>query len=518
MAAKVSEALHELIKYLTKSEKRYFKLFSARHVVGTENNYVILFDYIELQVEYDEDAIFKHFKGQAFLNKFSITKKRLYDQIINSLDSFHASASIDAQVYKLLHSADILYNKSLYDQSRRQLRSAEKLALKYEIYNLLSEINLKYKRLAENNGVVDHEEVERILQTDRLAHSQNWTYNTFWNIKSKLFALLHSKGISRTQEDLNEFKSIITDLEIAKEKSEPTAASNYLYNHIHAAYHFAIGSFETCYIHLHRNISLFEQNKSSIQEHPNQYFSMLTNAIYIANKLKKNGDSNVLVKKLKDFNTDIENSNNQDLKIKLFASSSSIELTILSMKGDLDTAFKVIPEIEKGLIDFESKLTNNRRAFLHFKIASIYFIAGDMHEALKKINHILNDRFLDKQEDILSFAQIINLLIHFEMENDQLLTYTIRNTQRFLKNKNRLYAFEEMFLKFLNKANLADNKVNQNEIIEDLYVQISNLKDDDLQKVAFEYFDFASWAESKVHKKPMQKLIQNQYELMQAGN
>ena len=104
------------------------------------------------------------------------------------------------------------------------------------------------------------------------------------------------------------------------------------------------------------------------------------------------------------------------------------------------------------------------------------------------------------------------------MENEQLLTYTIRNTQRFLKNKNRLYAFEEMFLKFLNKANLADNKVNQNEIIEDLYLQISSLKDNDLQKVAFEYFDFAAWAESKVHKKPLQKLIQHQYELMQVGN
>ncbi len=515
MAAKVSESLHELIKYLTKSEKRYFKLFSTRHVVGEENNYVILFDYIESQLDYDEDAIFEHFKGQAFLNKFSITKKRLYDQIINALDSFHASSSIDAQIYKLLHSADILYNKSLYEQSKRQLRSAEKLALKHELYNLLAEINLKYKRLAENNGVVEEEEIDRIFQTDMLTQSQNRTYNTFWNLKSKLFALLHSKGISRTQNDLNEFKAILADLELAHENAESTAASNYLYNHIHAAYHFAIGSFEICYDHLQKNINSFEINKNSIQEHPNQYFSMLTNAIYIANKLKKITDAEALLKKLKDFNLEIENSNNLDLKIKLFASSSSIELTILSMKGDLQTAFKVIPEIEKGLLEYESKLTSNRRAFLHFKIASIYFISGDLHEALKKINVILNDKLLDKQEDILSFAQIINLLIHFEMENDQLLTYTIRNTQRFLKNKNRLYTFEAMFLKFLNKANLAENKINQEEIIEDLYTEISKLKNDELQKVAFEYFDFASWAESKIHKKSLQILIQNQYELMQ---
>ena len=78
MSTKVKENLHELIKYLSKSEKRYFKLYASRHTIGDENNYIILFDYLEKQEEYKEEAIFKHFKGQAFLNKFSITKKRLY--------------------------------------------------------------------------------------------------------------------------------------------------------------------------------------------------------------------------------------------------------------------------------------------------------------------------------------------------------------------------------------------------------------------------------------------------------
>ena len=71
MSKKVKESLHELIKALTKSEKRYFKLMSSRHTSGLENNYVILFDFIEKQNEYDENQIFKFFKGEAFLNKFS---------------------------------------------------------------------------------------------------------------------------------------------------------------------------------------------------------------------------------------------------------------------------------------------------------------------------------------------------------------------------------------------------------------------------------------------------------------
>ena len=72
MSNKASNHLHELIHSLNKSEKRYFKVFSSRHTIGEENAYIKLFDYLDKMDEYDEEVVFCHFKGQAFLNKFSI--------------------------------------------------------------------------------------------------------------------------------------------------------------------------------------------------------------------------------------------------------------------------------------------------------------------------------------------------------------------------------------------------------------------------------------------------------------
>ena len=67
MSTKVKEALFELIKSLSKSEKRYFKLLSSRHTIGDENNYVKLFDFIDKQTTYDEGVIFKEFKKSGNL-------------------------------------------------------------------------------------------------------------------------------------------------------------------------------------------------------------------------------------------------------------------------------------------------------------------------------------------------------------------------------------------------------------------------------------------------------------------
>ena len=143
MSNKVSTHLFDLIKSLNKSEKRYFKVFSSRHTIGEENSYIRLFDFIDRMEEYQEDLIFMHFKGQALLNKFSITKARLYDNILKSLDTFYATSSHDAQIFRAIHSAEILFNKGLYKQSERVLNSAEKQAIKHENYNLLLEIKEK---------------------------------------------------------------------------------------------------------------------------------------------------------------------------------------------------------------------------------------------------------------------------------------------------------------------------------------------------------------------------------------
>jgi hypothetical protein len=513
MSTKVKEALFELIKYLSKSEKRYFKIISSRHTIGEENNYIILFDYLDRQEEYDENALFDHFKGEAFLNKFSVTKKRLYDHILNALDSFHASSSVDAQIYRLLHGADILYHKSLYEQSRRQLRSAEKLAFKFDKYNLLSEISYKQKRLMESRGFSDKEELETMLKNDLLFHERSLTYDKFWNLKSQLFSLLSSKGVSRTQQDLVQFKAIIDDLLKTTRRKELYFDTQYLYNHIYSAYYFATGSFQDCYQFISDNLALLESKKEMIEEQPNRYFSVLTNGIYVAARLKKQQEAQLLLKKLKQLSKDYSLNSNEDLTIKLFSSINSIELTMLTLRGELKEAQKLVPVIENGLLLYANKITESRKAFLHFKIATIYFADGDMHTALKWINRILNDSSLDQQEDILSFAQILSLLIHFEMKNENLLPYALRSTQRFLKSRNRLYDFETVFLKLINKMSKTSDIFKQEGLWQELYEEIIQFKDDTLQGVAFEYFDFGAWAEAKMKKTSFQEIIRLKFSL-----
>ncbi len=147
MSNKVSEQLFRLIKSMSSPEKRAFKIYASRSGNATETNYVKIFDAIDAQQEYDEEAILKKHKS----NSFSIVKNRLYDNILRSLDLHHANSSIDAQLMRELHCAEILFKKTLYDQCSRILSSAKKVATKHERHSALLEIYLWQKKLIEQD-------------------------------------------------------------------------------------------------------------------------------------------------------------------------------------------------------------------------------------------------------------------------------------------------------------------------------------------------------------------------------
>jgi len=73
---KPSTELFDLVKSLTKSEKRFFKLSSS--LQSGEKNYLKIFYVIDRQKSYDEEAIKEQFKKETFIKHFPSEKNHLY--------------------------------------------------------------------------------------------------------------------------------------------------------------------------------------------------------------------------------------------------------------------------------------------------------------------------------------------------------------------------------------------------------------------------------------------------------
>ncbi len=500
MSNKASDSLHRLIKAMTKPEKRYFKVFSSRHVIGDQNNYQRLFDAIDRQQVYNEEQLLQKFAGEPFTRRFSIAKSRLYQSILRSLDAYHANSSIEAQIKRQIHAAEILYKKTLYAQAKKQLYSTRKLAEKHEKITSLIEISRWEKRIMEKDQYegLGKKELKQMLERDRMLTARIDTYNELWNTKSRIFQHLYVKGKARSAKELVKFKRLLDELATRQEREGMLAENSFLLNHLYSAYYFGVGDEAASYPYLKRNLALIESRSHLFTEDPAPLLSTLTNAIYVGNKLGLREEAFNNLAKLRTLPELLAERNDEDLVIKVFALSTSIELALHTEQGNFEEGIKLVSVIEEGLLKYDDRLSSVRKALFFFNIAVLFFKANQPNEALKWVNQLLNNIDIDKTQDIHCMAQILNLVIHLDLGNKSLLPYALRSTQRFLETRKRVYRFETLFLDFINEVLKVRRDKTEHELFADLAVSLEALRNDPFEKQVFEYFDFAAWSRNKV--------------------
>ncbi|MBI3134862.1 MAG: hypothetical protein HYZ14_09345 [Bacteroidetes bacterium] len=502
MSNKASNSLFELIKSLNKSEKRYFKVYSSRHTIGEENGYIKLFDYIEKMESYDEDILFKDFKGQALINKFSITKARLYANILKSLDSFYSNSSIDAQLFRQIHSADILFNKGLYGQAEKLLSSVEKQAEKYERLYLLMEIRNRQKMLLENNMYTgtDATKLNQFYDEEKQILKEIERCNTLWHIKSLLFHEINQKGKIRDEQTILQVKAIADKLD-ETDMTNASVNARYLYHHAKGAYYFALNDLECSFHHLKSNFALIEKHEMLKEDKPNYYFSLLTNLIHVATKLKFYAEARTYLDKLKMLRSNDESTKTLDLEIKYFSSAYSLELFLLSEQHDYKKVIELVPKIEEGYALYGSQINSIRKAYIDFKVAVAYLYRGEYSRSLNWINGILNESKIDQKQDIYCFSLLISLILHYELKNTDYLPYALHSVKRYFKSRNQIYQFEALFLKLINQLSKSENFFELEDKLKPVEKELQTLAKDPKEKVVFEYFDFLGWVKCKLQRK-----------------
>ena len=510
MANKYSNHLYELIKSLSKAEKRYFKVYVARHTASnSQNNAQILFDAIDKLKEYDEEKLLQSLIAHPFVKKFSIAKARLYDTILKSLDAYYSEKSKEQLIRNEIHHVEILFNKSLYKQCGKRLKSAKKQAKKYNKKLLSLELLEWEKKLIEKDNyqssttkaLINLSDEENEILTTLSSNSK------LWELKSLLFKKLNQIGRARSKEEVNflkkDIESKINSFEIEKDK----VGSTYLFHHIKGAYYFAIQDNKKSLDTVLKTIKLVEGHPNEFEDEPNILISALTNGIYLSVKNKNIDKAQELYSKLKVlYNVNKENGS-KDLLIKLKSSLWSIELLLIKLTCDFNKFSGLYTKLEDFIGLNKEKINNSRLSFFYYNIAHILFIKDEFTEALKWINKLLNNIAIDESQEIYSFAEILNLFIHFELGNKELVNYNIKSTKRFLKTRNKLFEYEESVLKFFQKTTHHNfDKYELQEELEKLTKKLESLIGENLLHIPIEYFDCIAWAKSKLKNKNLSDL------------
>jgi len=228
----------------------------------------------------------------------------------------------------------------------------------------------------------------------------------------------------------------------------------------------------------------------------------LYNLLLVQLELKKYDDALVAIKKLRGLKT-----NSPTMQARIFVTSYDTELNLYLKTGEFEKGIPLVNEIETGLERFKDKINKESEVLFAYNISYLLFGLAEYNKSLKWINLIINDKELNIREDIQCFARILNLLIHFELGNYDLIEYIIKSTRRYLSNKNKLNKFELIVLNYIRKLIGANTKDDKIYIYKKWKKELNAISDDILEIKAFEYFDFISWLDCNIIGKSFSEIV-----------
>ena len=267
MTREQKDNLFVLIKSLSKSEKRQFKLYVGRLGVNEDSKFLLLFKILQKLSFYDESVVLKN--GFVKKQQLSNLKAHLYKQILISLRLNPSHQNIRIQIREQLDFATILYHKGLYTQSLKILDKAKSIAIANEEKNIANEI-IELEKVIESQYItrsISNRADELTIQAKDL-NNQNLLASKLSNLSLQLYGLFlkkgyvkhaseHDKVTTYFEERLPEYK--ISELGF---REKLWLYKSYLW------YSFLIQDFLACYKYSRKWVNLFDEYPTMIRLNP----------------------------------------------------------------------------------------------------------------------------------------------------------------------------------------------------------------------------------------------------------
>lgn len=440
---KQGEDVFRLICTLTVPEKRYFRLFAKRHVIGSKNNYEHLFDLIEKQAKngsYDEDVILKNLSAAESKN-IAAGKHYLYELILRSMRSFHENRS---GVHRInLHLADIrfLLDKGLYAKCRQLIQSSLKEALALADYTgilELSALERKLVRLDVHSTSEAHLSAISAREEEAVRFLSDEVY--FRELYDRNFLLLQKANTAKH----------LPGEEGARKNMRPDAsrASSFhakaLYYIIQADTAQWEGAYADARKFMMQALELFEMHPAIREEQSRRYINLLNNYLNSCFLARAFDEFEPVLEKLRRLQPKSE-----EEEVLLFRSLYSLEILYLINTQQWQRAEKLIPGIREGLQKFSTRLPVVSMIVLQYNIGIVYFGLKNYGEALDAFNTLIDGAGREVRIDLQQSAHIFRIIAHYELENYDVADTLLYNFRRGLRKSGRLKPLETMVLKLL---------------------------------------------------------------------
>ncbi len=508
MSNRQTDALFQLIHTLQRHEKRNFKLYVQRNSSKDDLKVIQLFDALDSMDEYDEEALLRK-ASSLTKQQLSNTKAQLYKQILVSLRILD-SKNIDIQLHEQLDHAHILYTKGLYMQSLKILDKIKETARAHNQVSIMVQVVFLEKKIESLHITRSFEDRAARLKSEADQVNETVLRMTgLSNLALQLYSWYIQNGHARNEKDEAEIEHYFQiNLTEDMKKAEGFYEKLYLIQS-YCWYAFIRQDFLMYYRYTQHWVDLFEENPLMIEIETASYIKGLHNLL----------NAHFNVRNYSKFEKDLEHfsqfadtsivGQNEHNRIQVFVYLYIARINQHILSGTFVEGLALVPVIIQKLEEYKLHLDSHRVLVFYYKIASLYFGAGDYGASIDYLNKIIHWK-VDLRNDLQCYTRLLHLIAHYELGHYELMEHLVKSVYRFMARMENLSRVEEEMFKFLRRSFHTPPQKLKPEFIKVLDI-IKQLEKNRFETRALVYLDIISWLESKVYNKPVYTILREKY-------
>jgi hypothetical protein len=479
----------QLVQSLSRSEKRSFSVFAG--LLQGEKDYLQLYHIVQSGKEH-EVIILPAFQKKCPNADLNATAHYLYQVLMKCLLTLHQENYLEEQLLTGIQEARILFRKGLIHEGFALLGKLRKLAtdnekiiycivldkLEINYYTQLQYVNLKEEDLLKIQG--------------RLRRNIQYELNLVDH--SSLYELLNYRfllnGTARDQKDKDKLNDLVV--------SEMSLAGNPRYqsfdlkkNHLlfQSVYFMMTGDNKSSLATYFELNQLFETHRQLWNETPVYYIHHIKGILSNLHLTGQFVEMDFFIDRL--------------TELKAFHPLIILEQTIYvsSLKKLLglkkyDQALQYI-DVHLEFQEKLNQLTSLDKAEVALYISITYFNQKTFKKAAKSVQSIIHGVAIPNKQ-LLRIIRLINLIIHFEMNDFEYLNSEIRSLERDFKHSDRNYRTETIVLKMMKKYPFALSRSSRKNLFDTILAELIKCCEASYEMPLFRVFDFREWIEKKI--------------------
>jgi len=499
------------------NEKRYISISASSHKSDSTN--LKLFRALDSMEEYDQDKLQK-LLGNSLYRNMAVIKQNLHKHIMRCLRNFHSGTNEAISMYEMLIEFSVMLEKKNTAEAKKILIKLENLATEFNNYDVLN-ICYKYERKLNISRLT--------IKTDKEINDFNRKYtgtikklycdSNYRHLADLIQEFYLRKGVLRSEAERKHVKKFLQSPYLSNIKHAITQDSKELYHNLRGLCFLLLEQYEKALVCESFQMTLIKKDIPYKVSRLKEYVAIYNNRVEMLMHIGRYKEALESVNEFRmlpsvaakeKWTYKIPVSIKDEIEISCFR----MEVRIYFKSANFDKMLLTYDALESKIK--RSKIEQDGFAIIddNYYTAYGHFISGNYKQTLVYLKRILKYGKDDKiyREDIYSFCKILQLITHYEMEDEQLSAYLLKSTYRFLAQRKRLYPTEEALMLFMrNQLHRSSNPDLFNQNLMKLKLSLEEATESGYEKKIVDYFDFITWIESKLKRKPFSDILKNKY-------